>query len=342
MTDQAPAPDQIVFQMISGFFVSQTLFATHDLGVFAALAEGPATAEQLAKRLGFDADAGDRLLTAAVALGMLERRDGAYANSPLAEATLVPGAPHYMGGFIGHARKDLYPLWGHLDDAVRESRPQWERAFGATTANPFVAMYADAERLREFLYAMRAGSMASAASMLDAYDFGPHSCLLDVGGALGVISVEAVKRFPHLRAINFDLPAVKPHTEEYVAAHELSDRIAAVEGDMFADELPKGADVVHLSWILHDWDDERCARLLASCFEALPSGGTILLGEALVDEAGGSPAPALMSLNMLVATDGGRERTAAQYRLLLEGAGFVDVRTKKLEGMRDLVTARKP
>lgn len=341
MTTQAPAPDQIVFQMISGFWVSQTLFAMHDLGVFAALADGPATAERLAERLGFDADAGDRLMTAAVALGLLVRTEGAYANSPIAEATLVPGAPRYVGGFIAHARKDLYPLWAHLDDAVRESRPQWERAFGATTANPFEAMYAEPERLREFLYAMRMGSMASAASMLDAYDFAGHSCLLDVGGALGVISVEVAKRHPHLRAITFDLPAVRPLAEEYVAANGLSDRITIAEGDMFADALPKGADVVHLSWILHDWDDERCARLLASCFQALPSGGAILLGESLVDDAG-SPAPALMSLNMLVATDGGRERTAEQYRRLLEDAGFVDVAAHKLDGMRDLVTAKRP
>ena len=337
-------PEQAILQMMSGFWVSQTLFATHSLGVHAALADAPATADELATNLGLHPQAGKRLLTAAVALGLLEINDGKYSNSPLADATLVPGRPHYTGGFIAHGQVDLYPLWGHLDSAVRENRARWEQAFGATNENPFDQMYADPERLRAFLYAMRSGSLAASVDLLGAYDFSQHTCLLDVGGALGTISVEVAKRNPHLKAITFDLPPVTPFAAEYAEANGVADRVSAVAGDMFADELPKGADVAHMSWILHDWDDERSALLLRKCFDALPSGGVMLLGEALMNDDGTGPLfPALMSLNMLVATDGGRERTEGEYRALLEGAGFVDVRAHRLStGMRDLVVARKP
>ena len=81
----------------------------------------------------------------------------------------------------------------------------------------------------------------------------------------------------------------------------------------------------------------------AQLLPGLPSGGTILLGESLMNDDGTGPLfPSLMSLNMLVATDGGRERTASQYKQLLEGSGFADIRELPLESLRDLIIAQKP
>jgi len=333
---------QGLLQMITGFWPAQVLFAANDLGVFRALAEGPATAEALVEKLGLHPQAGPRLLAAAVGLGLLERRDGEYANAPAADAFLVPGRQGYMGGFIGHARNDLYPLWGKLDDAVREGTPRWRQVFGAQNENPFEAMYADPDRLRDFMYAMQGGSMMAVDGLLSTYDFSQHTCLLDVGGALGTVSVAVAKRYPHINAISFDLAPVKPLAEEYIEAQGVSDRVRAEAGDMFA-QIPEGADVIHLSWILHDWSDEQSVTILTRCREALPSGGMVLLGEMLLDESPGAPVfPLLMSLNMLVATDGGRERSADEYRRLIEAAGLEFVRAERTGGMRDLVVARKP
>jgi 3-hydroxy-5-methyl-1-naphthoate 3-O-methyltransferase len=94
-----------------------------------------------------------------------------------------------------------------------------------------------------------------------------------------------------------------------------SDHIDVATGDMFSDPLPVGADLIVLCWIPHDWDDDRCDQLLRRCFDALPSGGRILLLEMVLDEDHSSPASvALMSLNMLVATSRGRERTDRESR----------------------------
>src|SRR4051794_11422619 len=97
--DQMAAPKKIL-GMITSFWVSQTLFAAHDLGVFQALSEGPATAKQLASRLGFNEDAGDRLLTACVAIGLLKRDAENYSNAEDTQNLLVPGPTGYMGGFL--------------------------------------------------------------------------------------------------------------------------------------------------------------------------------------------------------------------------------------------------
>jgi len=337
------AAAQKVLGMITSFWVSQTLFAAHDLGVFKELSEGPATATELASRLGFNEQAGDRLLTACVAIGLLTRDGEKYSNAADTQALLVPGPAGYMGGFLAHARNDLYALWGHLDSAVKENSPRWKQAFKSRSDNPFEEMYKDPKGLRDFMYAMRGGSITAVQGMLEVYDFNQHKCFMDVGGALGTVSVAVAQKYPHLKAISFDLPPVKPLAEEYIASEGVADRVSTAAGDMFKDELPRGADAIHMSWILHDWSDEQCATILRNCYLALPSGGTILLGEGLMNDDGTGPLfGALMSLNMLVATDGGRERTASEYKKLLEGAGFTDVKAQKLESMRDLITARKP
>src|SRR5579871_774189 len=97
-------PTQQILGMITGFWVAQVIFAAHGLGIFKALADGPTTAEELANQLGFNADAGNRLMTACVALGLLSRQGDRYANSELADQTLVPGRTGYMGGFISPVR----------------------------------------------------------------------------------------------------------------------------------------------------------------------------------------------------------------------------------------------
>src|SRR5262249_3484571 len=140
-----------------------------------------------------------------------------------------------------------------------------------------------------------------------------------------------------------DLPPVTPLTEQYVAAHGLTARVDVVAGDMFAGPLPQTADIISLGWILHDWDDEHCVTLLKQCFAALPSGGTLLVLEKVLDENKAGPLwPALLSLTMLVFTLGGRERTAKEYTALLTQAGFEQIAVLVLPGTRDYIVARKP
>jgi len=225
------AATQRVLGMITSFWVSQTLFAAHDLGVFQALSEGPATAIELASRLGLNEGAGDRLLTACVAIRLLTRDGEKYSNAEDTQNLLVPGPAAYMGGFLAHARNDLYALWGHLDSAVKENSPRWKQAFHSKGDNPFEEMYKDPKGLRDFMYAMRGGSLAAVQGLLGAYDFNQHKCLMDVGGALGTVSVAVAQQYPHLKAISFDLPPVKPLAEEYIASEGVSDRVQTAAGE---------------------------------------------------------------------------------------------------------------
>jgi hypothetical protein len=102
----------------------------------------------------------------------------------------------------------------------------------------------------------------------------------------------------------------------------LDARCECVVGDFF-DSVPAGAGAYLLSRVIHDWDDADAQRILATCREAMSDDARLLLVEAILPErAQDGPEAVLMDLHMLVLFGAARERTEAQFRRLLAGAGF--------------------
>jgi hypothetical protein len=238
------------------------------------------------------------------------------------------------------ADKRLYAGWGKLTEAIRTNRP--------TTWDP------DRQRslfegegpavLDLFWEAMHSLSTFTARALAEAVDLGAFRRLLDVGGGSGAVDIELCRRYPHLRATVYDLPFVTEIAAGKIAEAGLGDRIATTGGDFFLDAaFPAGHDVVLLSMILHDWGEARNREILRKCHAALPSGGAVIISELLVNDEKTGPAPAaLMSLNMLIETEG-RNYTPAEFGAWLEGAGFRGIRTIWFEaaGANGAVTAYK-
>jgi acetylserotonin N-methyltransferase len=144
-----------------------------------------------------------------------------------------------------------------------------------------------------------------------------------------------VSRYPGLRAAVLDLPAAIEFAREFVDG-----RVELIAGDFFRDALPE-ADLYGLGRILHDWSEDKIRLLLARIHAALPPGGGLLIAEILVDDDKRGPVDAHMqSLNMLVCTEG-RERSLAEYRSLLESAGFTAVQGHRTGTPLDAVLALK-
>jgi precorrin-6B methylase 2 len=130
--------------------------------------------------------------------------------------------------------------------------------------------------------------------------------LLDVGGGSAAFDIELCRLYPDLTATVYELPKVADIAAGKVKEVGLTERIATVAGDFFADSsLPGEHDTILLSMILHDWTQDRCRAILQKCWTALLSGGRVIIAELLVNDARtGPPAAALMSLNMLVEAEG--------------------------------------
>jgi SAM-dependent methyltransferase len=331
-----------LMQLTIGFWSFKALATAYELDLFARLSDtGGRTIDELAEVLGVGQRPVELLVTACASIGLLERRDGRYVNSALADEFLVPGKADHFGGWVRMLDRRLYPAWGRLTEAVRTNRP--------TSWNPDEQAHIfdseDPELLALFWEAMHSLSTFTARELGAHVDLSASTALLDVGGGSGAYDIELCRRYPNLRATVFDLPPVCEIASKKIVASGYEGRIAVARGDFLADpELPAGHDVMLLSMIMHDWTPEQDLAILRKCFAALPPGGRIVISELLVnDEKTGPPAAALMSLNMLVETVG-RNYTAAEYEQWLHATGFVDVQTVSFEapGANGAVLARKP
>lgn len=326
------------------YWLSQTLFSAVRLGVFERLALGPQTAGQVAWALGLSPDATERLLLALAAMEFVQQQGEVFTNAPVSAMCLVSGSPWYIGGIAHHHADLLWPLWNHLPTAVREGRPVLREAFGGGR-NPFDLLIQSPEDLLKFLSGMDAGAYGMGEAISLAHDFAQHGHMLDVGGGAGTVAGPIVQRFPHLRATVFELPAVCAFLPAILPRYGCGKRLTAHPGDFFRPEtFPVGCDAALLCRVLHDWSDEHALAILHNTHAALAPGGTVLIAETVLDtpDPGGRLFATLSNLMMLLLTDGGRERTAAEYAALLQAAGFAVLGTVQTGGGLVLVKGRKP
>jgi 3-hydroxy-5-methyl-1-naphthoate 3-O-methyltransferase len=326
-------------ELATGLWVTQTLVAAEGLDLFELLSSsGGATVADVARELDIDERPAEILLTACAALDLVSRDDARFVNQPIAERYLVPSSPDYFGGYIRMLSDFAFPGWMRIGDAIRTNSPtRWKE-------KPKGNIFNLDHRSRLFWDGLFTLSSVTARALDDALDLGDRSMLLDVGGGSAAFDIELCRRHPALRATVFDLPHVCDYATEKIAAAELSERVAVHPGDFFQDELPPGHDVILLSMILHDWDEAQNQALLCKCFDALPSGGRLVISELLVDDDKTGPLDAaLMSMNMLVGTYG-RNYTADEYTRWLRTAGFDDVHVRRFRapGANGAVVARKP
>lgn len=237
------------------------------------------------------------------------------------------------------ANHRLYPFWNHLTEALQTGQPQNEFKTGGPGL--FETLYAEPTRLKEFLAAMT--GISHGANLMIAQTFGwkEHQTFVDVGTAQGDLAAQIALSNPHLSGFGFDLPAVAPIFEEYIAALNAQERIKFMPGDFFKDDFPK-ADVVLMGHILHDWDLPTKKMLIAKAFDAIPTGGALIVYEAIIDDERSKNAfGLLMSLNMLIETPGGFDYTGAECSEWMREAGFSKIQVEPLVGPDSMVIGIK-
>ncbi len=332
-----PTPEPIL-QLGLGFWASKTLLSAVELGLFSELAKGPLDAERLRHRLGLHPRSAHDFFNALVALGLLERQDDQYSNTPVTDQFLDRAKPSYIGGLLEMANARLYPFWGFLTEGLRTGEPQNEAKVGGDL---FETLYQEPERLRQFAQAMTGISLGNAHVLAQTFPWQDYRSVIDIGCAQGGVPVQLALAHSHLTGGGFDLPPLQPIFEEYVHASGLSDRLRFYPGDFFVDSLPE-ADVLIMGHILHDWDLPTKQQLLAKAYAALPDGGALIVYDAIIDDERRHNAfGLLMSLNMLIETRGGFDYTGAECQAWLRAVGFRETRVAPLAGPESMVIGIK-
>ena len=331
-------PDRIL-QTGLAFWASKTLLSAVEMNVFTELSHGAEPFEALRGRLGLHPRSARDFLDTLVALGFLTRSGDLYANTPETDFFLDRQKASYVGGILEMANQRLYPFWGHLTEALRTGQPQNEvRSGGSGT---FETIYADPARLKSFLAAMTGISHGANMTIARRFPWKDHHTFVDVGTAQGDLAAQIALANPHLRGRGFDLPEVGPIFEEYVHTVGVGERLTFASGSFFTDDLPK-ADVVLMGHILHDWDLPTKKMLIQKAFDAVPTGGALIVYEAIIDDDRSKNAFGLMmSLNMLIETPGGFDYTGADCAAWMREAGFSSTRVEPLVGPDSMVVGIK-
>ena len=306
------------------FWNAKVLLTAVELGVFSALEKEKLGAAELGEKLGLHPRGTSDFFDALVAMKFLDRQgDGdtaRYANTPAGSMYLVRTSPRYIGGILEMLNARLFRFWHDLPEALRTGKPQNEIKHSGKPM--FDELYSDPGRLEQFMGAMTGLSRLNFEVFAEKFDFSPFKTMCDIGGATGLLSMEVARRNPHIRCTSFDLPVVEPIARKSIAAAGLSDRVSTASGDFFKDPLPK-VDLITMGMILHDWNLQKKMKLIQAAYDALPSGGALVVIEALIDDARRENVfGLLMSLNMLIEFGDAFDYSAADFRKWCGDVGF--------------------
>lgn len=332
-----------ILQIGMGFWASKTLLTAVKLDLFSTLGDSSLTAAQLQTRLGLHDRSSADFFDTLVSLGMLHRHgngpNARYCNTLDTTLFLVKSSPAYVGGLLEMANDRLYPFWGSLEEGLRTGQPQNE--IKQSGKSMFEAIYAQPAVLEQFLNGMAGGQVGNFMALADAFDFTPYDSLCDVGGANATLSVCIAQRYPHLDCLSVDLPAVTPIAAQNVAQAGLADQIQVGVLDFLSQPFPP-ADVITMGNILHDWDLAHKKMLIRKAYDALPKNGALVVVENIIDdERRQNTFGLLMSLNMLIETEGGFDYTHADFRQWALEAGFRSTEKRQLTGPSSAVIAYK-
>jgi ubiquinone/menaquinone biosynthesis C-methylase UbiE len=314
-------PPEKLLDLVQSHRVTAVIYVAARLGLAELLRDGPQTVEELASRTEADPDALARLLVALSTVGICSRvGEGRYLLTELGSG-LDGAAERSFKNWVIFEGYMLVRRWDGLLDSIMSGKTAAQLQ---DVDDNFDLMARTPEHVRIFNEAMTDLTRLVTRDLLQAYDFGTISHLMDVGGGSGELMGAVARAYSTIRGTVFDLPRCANAANQHFGRLGISDRVGFVAGDFFH-SVHATADAIILKSIIHDWDDERGCIILKNCRRALPPDGRLLLVERSMPESPGTDdadrSCAMSDLNMLRGP-GGRERTEREYCRLLTESGF--------------------
>ncbi len=301
---------------------SRTLQVANGLDIFTLLAEAPATTAELAEKCSAEPALTEKLLIACQAMGLIQRRDGRYHNTPLAQTYLVRTSLLYQGDIIAHSAS-VWDFWSDLPNTIRQKN-------APPPACP--------DQHHNFIMGMQNIARTGRAQLLlDNIDLTGREKLFDVGGGPGTYSIELCRKYPQLKATIFDLPETIAITNQIIVKEDIQNRITCQAGNWDTDSFGSDNDVVLLSNVLHG-PQSSAEMKLQKAFDSMTQQGLLIIQEFILnDDRSGPLIPALF--NIMVGAYSRKELTA-----VIENAGFTNCATIAESEQFDAtwLTAKKP
>ena len=310
---------EALFDLCAGFVYSQVLRAFVETGLLDALRAGPRSPRDLADLAGLPEAALERLLRAAVALGLAAPRSQGRFGLGMRGAALA-GNPGALA-MVRHHKL----LYEDLADPVTLLRGE-----AAPTQVSGYWSYVAAERpeglpsgaVADYSDLMAVSQVMVAEIVAADFPFRDHPRILDVGGGTGTFLEHVAAQAPESALTLFDLPSVAAQAARRLAQVGLAERIRTVGGDFFSESLPPGQDLITLVRVVYDHDDDNALRLLRACRAALSEDGALLIAEPMSGATSGAQIADAYFGFYLLAMGSGATRSPGEHGALLRKAGF--------------------
>lgn len=305
-------------RLINGFQVSQAIHAAAVLGVADRMDGAPRASDEIAAEVGAHSGALYRLLRALAAIGVLrENEDRRFSLTAMGECLRSDAEPSMRPSaiFLGQAYK--WQAWGHLLHSMKTGENALRALYGMDN---WTYLELHPEQNAIFNAAMTGNSRHVDLGIVAAYDFSHFERIVDIGGGQGSLLAAILAANPEVRGVLFDLPHVVATATPVLATVGAETRCEVMSGSMF-ESVPEACALYVMKFIIHDWDDADCIRILQVCRRAMQSDTKLLVIERLIGPPNEDLAVKLSDLNMLVGP-GGRERTLEEFATLFQAAGL--------------------
>lgn len=317
-------------QFMRGFMESRLFLTAVELDLFTAVGSGAKSAD-IAKTIHTDPRATEALLNALTAIHVLEKEDNTFKNTSLTSKYLIKDSEYDSRIATMHI-VGLWHRWSTLTESVKKG----------TSVAVERGEERDEDETRAFIAAMHKNAVFRAGKTAEILDLNGVNKILDLGGGSGAYSIAFAKHKPDITATVFDLPAVIPLTQKYVAEEGLQDRVKLIEGNMVADSYGEGYDLVWISAICHMFGPDENLNIFEKVYNALNPNGRIIVQDFILDDHKTSPRfGAVFALNMLVNTKSGSSYSKQEYFDWMSSAGFKDTNFMPLPGPTNLIIAKK-
>jgi hypothetical protein len=331
-------------RLLAGAQVAEIIHTAAELGLADHFSEEPKDVASLASATATHPPSLARLLRALAAVGVVHETDDRRYTLTSLGATLRTDQRGSMRPWARFMLGDeMVRTWRALPHTVRTGDSGFRHALGSDQRS-YLATHPEFATL--FNTAMLSGTQGANAEIAAHYPFGNFGWIVDVGGGIGTLLLPILDSHPEMRGTIFELPHVAAQARERIAAAGLTARCDAVDGDARITTVPVGADAYVMKAVLHGWTDDEAEAILCNCRQAMPAHARLVIIERLLP-GGIDPDDArarenlLIDINMMVASTGGRERTEAEYRIILVKAGLRVTRVIPTPGTSAILEAER-
>jgi C-methyltransferase len=313
----SPSAAHLIDEMSRLYYLSRAIHVAAELGIAEHLGQTPVALDELAEKTGTNASSLKRLLRFLSAYGMFEETSPDRFSNTTLSSVLRSDHPNSVRANLRRIGEFWWSAVGRMEHSIRTG----ESAFTHVHGVPFFQyLKANADIQKRFDEAMARISDSDDAAIAAAYDFSRFRRIVDVGGGHGGLLVQILTRAPQATGVLFEQPQVLKRATRLSDAG-LGGRSEMVGGDFF-ESLPAGADCYIIKGVLHDFDDERCVKILSNCRSAVTADGRVVIANQDLPSPVDGPHPNLtMDIQMMMLLQG-RERTIGEWSDLLQRSGL--------------------